>query len=367
MYKSFRVQNFRGFKDLQLDDLARVNLIAGKNNTGKSALLEAIFTYTGDYDASRLMRMPAPIPDRAGTTGMTNSFDNEVEGSVWEALFHNHTTTSPIRMCADLQEDLNSTESCTSNEDTNWLEVGVVNIDVLPDDSLLARIAFRGDYNIPSWLLEFRLGAGDPVHLAWVRRYDKVELKPDHHFPAVFIPSSEMMPRPEIVRRFSDLLFARRKTELLEILREFEPRLVDLSLVGEPSSIHGDLEDLRKLLPVSAMGEGLQRMTSLMLALNTAENGILLIDEVENGLHYSVQTRVWQAIAEAARARNVQVFATTHSYEMIGAAHEAFQGALAADFHLYRLSRGRDDNEIRAVSYDEETFDAAMEAGFEVR
>lgn len=367
MYKSFRVQNFRGFRDLQLDDLARVNLIAGRNNTGKTALLEAIYTYTGDYDASRLLRMPAPIPDRAGTTGMTNSFDNEVEGSVWETLFHDHTVASPVRMCAGLQEDLNRIDSGTSDEDKNWLEIGVVNIDVLPDDSLLARIAFRGEYNIPPWLLEFRPGTADPVHLAWVRRYDKVELKPAQHFPAVFIPSSAMMPRPEIVRRFSDLLFARRKEDLLEILREFEPRLVDLSLVGEPSNIHGDLEDLRKLLPVSAMGEGLQRMTSLMLALNTAENGVLLVDEVENGLHYSVQTKVWQAIAEAAYARNVQVFATTHSYEMIRAAHEAFQGKFAEDFHLFRLGRSRDSDEIRAVSYDEETFDAAIEAGFEVR
>ncbi|MCY4526214.1 MAG: AAA family ATPase [Anaerolineaceae bacterium] len=367
MYKSFRVQNFRGFRDLRLDDLARVNLIAGKNNTGKSALLEAIFTYTGDYDASRLMRMPAPIPDRAGTTGMTNSFDNEVEGSVWEVLFHNHTTTSPIRMRADLQEDLNSTESCTSSEDTNWLEVGVVNIDVLPDDSLLTRIAFRGDYNIPSWLLEFRPGAGDPVHLAWVRRYDKVELKPDHHFPAVFIPSSEMMPRPEIVRRFSDLLFARRKPELLEILREFEPRLVDLSLVGEPSSIHGDLEDLRKLLPVSSMGEGMRRITSLMLAISTTENGIVLIDEIENGLHYSVQTRVWQAIAEAARAYNVQIFATTHSHEMILAAHEAFSEKNPCDLRYFRLSRDRDTNDIQGVAYEPETLEAAIEVGFEVR
>ena len=56
MYSSFRVQNFRGFKDLRLDDLARVNLIAGKNNTGKSALLEAILTYTGEYDSSILLR-----------------------------------------------------------------------------------------------------------------------------------------------------------------------------------------------------------------------------------------------------------------------------------------------------------------------
>ena len=43
MYKSFRVKNFRCFKDLQINDLGRVNLIAGKNNTGKTALMEAMY------------------------------------------------------------------------------------------------------------------------------------------------------------------------------------------------------------------------------------------------------------------------------------------------------------------------------------
>ena len=270
-------------------------------------------------------------------------------------------------MCGVLREFQKRTETPISEEGTSWLEIDVVNIDVLPDDSRLARFAFRGDYEIPARLLEFRPWEGDPVQLAWARRYSKVELKPAIHFPAVFIPSSEMMPRPESVRRFSDLLFARREAELLEILREFEPRLNDLSLVGEPSSIHGDIEGLRKLLPISAMGEGLQRMTSLMLAISTAENGIVFIDEVENGLHYSVQTRVWQAIAKAARTYNVQIFATTHSYELIRAAHEAFHKKKAKDFHLYRLGRNRNTKEIQVVSYDKETLDAAIEVGFEVR
>jgi len=49
MYQSFHVKNFRCFDDLQLNDLARVNLIAGKNNTGKTSLLEALFLHAGAY------------------------------------------------------------------------------------------------------------------------------------------------------------------------------------------------------------------------------------------------------------------------------------------------------------------------------
>ncbi len=115
------------------------------------------------------------------------------------------------------------------------------------------------------------------------------------------------------------------------------------------------------------MGEGMRRITSLMLAISTTENGIVLIDEVENGLHYSVQTRVWQAIAEAVRACNVQIFATTHSYEMILAAHEAFSEKDPCDLRYFRLSRNRDTNDIQGVAYEPETLEAAIEVGFEVR
>src|SRR5260370_23628112 len=42
MFKHFAIQNFRCFAGLHLKQLERVNLIAGKNNTGKTALVEAI-------------------------------------------------------------------------------------------------------------------------------------------------------------------------------------------------------------------------------------------------------------------------------------------------------------------------------------
>ncbi len=186
-------------------------------------------------------------------------------------------------------------------------------------------------------------------------------------FPAIFIPSSRLMPRSEDTRRFSELLVERRSDSLLPVLKEFEPRLSELALIGEPASIYGDLEGLGKLLPISTMGEGMRRITSLMLAIGTTEDGIVFIDEIENGLHYSILATVWKAIAEAARTYNVQIFATTHSFEMIRAAHQAFQGREPFDFRLYRLDRETHGDEIRAVCYDEETLDAAIEVGFEVR
>jgi len=120
-------------------------------------------------------------------------------------------------------------------------------------------------------------------------------------------------------------------------------------------------------LPISSMREGMRRIISLMLAITTNREGIVLIDEIENGLHHSVQVDVWKDIGEAARACNVQIFATTHSHEMILAAHEAFSEEGPCDLRFFRLSRDQDTNDIRAVAYEPETLDAAIEVGFEVR
>ena len=62
--------------------------------------------------------------------------------------------------------------------------------------------------------------------------------------------------------------------------------------------IHGDI-GLPLLLPIPLMGEGLRRLLSLLLAIANLKDGIVLIDEIENGFHYSVHKKVWQAIASA--------------------------------------------------------------------
>ncbi len=145
-----------------------------------------------------------------------------------------------------------------------------------------------------------------------------------------------------------------------------EPRLKRLAMVmlaGQPV-LHGDIGTGR-LLPLPVMGEGMIRLASLALFVANAPNGVVLVDEIENGLHWTVLTKVWTAIADAAREFNTQIFATTHSHECIVAAHNAFVESGLYDFRLHRIDRT--DGGIRAVTYDEETLAAAIEINLEVR
>lgn len=91
----------------------------------------------------------------------------------------------------------------------------------------------------------------------------------------------------------------------------------------------------------------------------------MLIDEIETGLHYSAMSAAWTAIAQAARASNVQVFATTHSFECMRAAYESFADADPYDLAVQRLDRS--DGDVAATMYDKDMLETALTSGIEVR
>jgi AAA15 family ATPase/GTPase len=97
-----------------------------------------------------------------------------------------------------------------------------------------------------------------------------------------------------------------------------------------------------------------------------APNGVVLVDEIETGFHYSVLPKVWQAIARVAREMNTQVFATTHSRECLIAAHQAFSKSEIYDFRLFRLEFGA-EGKNRVVAYDRELLEFVLERDWEVR
>ena len=104
---------------------------------------------------------------------------------------------------------------------------------------------------------------------------------------------------------------------------------------------------------------------NIVLRIANASGGIVLIDEVENGLHHSILSNFWQVIDRAARDFDTQVIATTHSYECIREAHKAFSQSDNYDFLLHRLDRIGD--RVESVTYDREALEAAIKAEFEVR
>jgi AAA15 family ATPase/GTPase len=120
------------------------------------------------------------------------------------------------------------------------------------------------------------------------------------------------------------------------------------------------------VLPLQSMGDGINRILSIILALIHSEKGFLLIDEFENGLHHSVQEKLWEIIFELSNILDIQVFATTHSEDCIA----GFESVLnmpekGFDGRLIRLDLV--DDKIQYVAYSKQEIGIAMENDIETR
>jgi AAA15 family ATPase/GTPase len=127
--------------------------------------------------------------------------------------------------------------------------------------------------------------------------------------------------------------------------------------------------DTNKPVPLNSMGEGMSRVLQLILSVPPAQNGMLLIDEFENGLHYSVQEKVWNLIFDLSVQFNIQVFATTHSWDCIEsfakvAEERPEEGAL---LRLERSVLPEQEGKIVAIEYNEDELSSMTKANFEVR
>jgi len=181
----------------------------------------------------------------------------------------------------------------------------------------------------------------------------------------VFLPCGRISPN-EDAERFSKLAAAKRTDEVLEALQLVEPRLrtVQVHVTGGDAFVAGDI-GLSEVVPLFHMGQGTNHLLSMLNAVLAYPQGVVLIDEFENGLHYSVLKDVWKVIGNTSKRNDTQVLATTHSWECVKAAHEAFCELEEYDFCFHRLDRIND--EIVPVAFSQETLETAFSSNFEVR
>ena len=361
MYKSFRVKNFRCFKDLQINDLGRVNLIAGKNNTGKTALMEAMYLHTRPHEPELLTNLQS-VRDLEMPTQELPSF--------WSHFFFGLDSSKDIEMEGENDQyshSLTVFEACRKNENYvhhfDFCESALLNIGLAPDDarkrSRLVEATAALHYQTPTNEQRFSYLYSNGTH------YSNWETDIESNFTPV-----QGRPTKDIaVVQYSRLVRFGRLPLLIRALKSLEPRLGDLRLFktyGE-EMIWGEINS--SYIPLKLMGEGMNRICHFIVTLMSYPNGYVFIDEIENGIHHSVQKDVWKAIGQVARDLDIQVFATTHSLEMIRAAYEAFsESGNLGEFRYHRLDRGA-KGEIEAVTYNERGLDAVatFDFDFEVR
>lgn len=358
MYKEFRIKNFKCFSDFSMDNLERVNLIAGENNVGKTALLEALFLNCDPYNPMQ----PFTLDSIRGVNISYSSVGSKKE-SPWDTYFTDFNSSRTITLDGRFSKGISRVlsmrviEECEEMSDYRDL----VNIEVKkPDENIVTTGVVKE--------LELLCKENKDTNRSVIFVHQNgisISKFPRSPGNAKFL-SSRSRALLEDASLFGELEKQGKQDFLLEVLRILEPRLNRLANipVGGVTILHGDI-GLSQMIPLNLMGEGMTRLASVILAISYSKEGVLIVDEIENGFHHSIMKKVWQAIGKAARDFNVQVFAATHSRECIIAAHQAFSENGKYDFRYHRLDKIK--GEIKAVNYNQEILQAAIDSNFEVR
>lgn len=328
MLKSLKVENFKRFKELTVPKMKRVNLIAGKNNTGKTGILEALLLLLST-DSGFFNTLPNAFRNCSNIGNMKENY--------WKWLFHDRNMNQPVIISSETDDYPNYSVALNLGGPPQGYVVKVnlegMTFSVLPQSSKKANVHSP---NPPTNLgcVALSVHATDPQKDA--TEYDRVVLK------------------------------AGGEERLEKLLGKLEPRLKSIRSIKPhgASLIYVDI-GLREKIPAIHLGQGFLRLLSIYSELIASGKQVLLIDEVENGLHHSVLTEIWRGLLHAAEQENVQIFATTHSYECIRAAHEAFAETLNYDFALHRLEEVKD--KIVVTTYDKETLETSLLSNFETR
>ncbi len=371
VFTSLSIKNFRCFSDFTIEPLERVNLIAGENNSGKTALLEAVFLVSGGNNLSRWEQtnsdrgMASPRRAVPASTGRLYGSDPASAGfPFWRHFFRNLDSTQTILISAGQAHAL---QALQHRVQLRVLDEDSAQLPLFQEQETTPHQNFTMDDFLE---LAIELVYVDPFGEArttrvGIDRPGRLRVRPAA-VRSFFLPANDRSSPEEDAQQLGELVVSKRPYDILDGLRIIEPRLRRLAPVptAEGSFIYADI-GLGEMLDLRLMGDGLVHLTSILLHIASAAGGIVLIDEIENGLHHSIMHKVWRAIGAAARQFNTQVIATTHSYECIWAAHEVFAANGHYDFHLHRLDRV--DDKIRAFTYDQETLASSVKADLEVR
>jgi len=371
VYDSLSVQHYRLFERLSVS-LSPVTLISGKNNTGKTALIESLFLHASGPRAAH--NALAALNAARGIQIILSG--KQDEQTVWDPFFKDYRNSKPIRIdgrfdgkqstveIAKIGESfinpsatLPVTTSTSSSQNySQSIRVSTIHDGVSQDYTQTVTQQTFAQPSIGS--VSLQVGG------------QSLQLIPSAQpfISANFLAGRLKALQPDIAQRYSDLRFLNRQDDLYRALKAIDPRVRSVELLARDgqSTLHLDVEG--QLMPLSQFGEGMGTVADIISSIYDREVRVVFIDEIENGIHYSVLESLWWNIKRAARATQTQVIATTHSRECMEAAQAAFSKDARDMLSLVRLARKPGDaSEIVATSYDFNELDTALDLNLDVR
>lgn len=370
MIRNLRISGFRCFGAFVSNNLARVNLLVGHNNAGKTTILEAIQTLIRRGD-------PLALDSFMSRRGETIYSGSDVMGPPQfeldiRRLFHGHRLEPEASLSIEssgnnderairfrIRANLTSTKATSTTTTTPSPNTGIVN-----DSFWLVVDTERA--NRGEWHREIRLSSAGGIDPFVTGLSETVSDQLEH---VNFVPTDQAIKR-EVADAWGEVALTEDEKHVEDCLRIIEPSLQRVAFVKDRTTEQGvfrvKLEHQKNPIPVGSLGGGTGRLLALSIALVQSKNGFLLIDEIDTGLHHAILADVWKFVVESAERLNVQVFATTHSLDCIRGLAQVCDASRPSGedrISMHRIERGKPES----IHYSEQQIIIAAERGIETR
>jgi AAA15 family ATPase/GTPase len=357
MFESIEIKQYRGIKHLKIDNLKQFNLVVGATNIGKTSMLEAIFI--------------AINPDNMGLVSMVNSIRRiPYSPNYFENFFYKADPSNDINIIAKTKEEkenIRKLKYCAILDQETPIDITdkspiptassakplvdkislIINDDTEYKYTLKPLNELEREGNVLINPFRKELVKGNPYKMTFNGRYEHAL-----HYTGSFSA------------KYDGIVENKEKKDFLDLIRRIDPKLNTLEKTEK-----GVLIDygFKKLLPIQVLGMGMIKIINIIAAIFNTKNGLLLIDELENGVHYELLELFWKTIFNTASEFNVQIIATTHSFDCIQSYNKAYSGLEQNEnLHLYRIEKNEDD-ECEITEYNHEEINSYIEKQWEIR
>ncbi len=340
---SLEIHNFRAFRSLRIEKLGRVNLIVGKNNVGKTCLLEALLLYANPGDLHRVRQLLSRRDEIGKTLSLSRILGEKID--IEELLAKDNALVSSIK-------NLFYGRGYVA---VDPIQIGVVDS---PDTTIeLTELGLEWQAN----------GTKETYSLEGISR--KMTSIPSRYNLKVVFENG--LSSEDMASFWNNIKLTSLQNEIIPSLQLIDRRVEQIDFIkknGEDEIPHIRFKEQDYPVPLRSLGGGMMRLVGLALALVNAKNGLLLIDEIDTGLHYSVQKDIWQFILKMANKLNVQVFATTHSWDCIESFQQVVQEYPESENLLISLREVKGKaGEVIGLLADKEKLERLIQGDIEVR
>lgn len=354
MIQSIDIKNFRCYEGIGVKDLTRVNVIVGRNASGKTALLEAVYLTLG---------VPALTLKVRGWRGLSGIMPiTEQAGSlsaVWRDYFYRFDQGRVVSIAIKGSPEMTRTLTirCEAESSLNLSRSKV-------KDETEAGVSPAGRISFDWWKSSRRVGTAKPE-----LQGETITIKggPDS-LPGAFYSSTAPINQQETALWFSELSKRREERPVIEAMQTLYPFVRGLSVEtqGATPMVHADITSLPEKIPVGLISSGVNKLVALLCAIATQKHGVLIVDEIENGFHFRAMPEIWRTVYEACRNYHVQLFASTHSQECLESLTDLIKNR-DQDFSLLRAVREEEKGGCIVRQFSGEQFLGALEEEVELR